>query len=265
MKILEIFENRLRYKNYSQNTIKVYKQTLSQYFKDIDCKDPYRISTKEIIDYLESKTFSSIAQQNQFIGSLKLFARYILGKKDVHLDKIERPKKEKKLPQVIEKEFLLDRISKIKNKKHKAIIALAYSTGMRVSEVCNLKIEDIDSKRMIINVSQAKGRKDRIVALSQNILEMLRDYFKEFKPKVFLFNGQFDLQYSHRSCNNIVKHYLGNNYHFHLLRHSCFTALLEAGTDLRLIQKVAGHSSSKTTEIYTHVSTASISKIALPI
>jgi site-specific recombinase XerD len=136
---------------------------------------------------------------------------------------------------------------------------------MRVSEVCNLKIEDIDSKRMIINVRQAKGRKDRIVALSSTILEILRNYFKEFKPKVFLFNGKFDLQYSHRSCNQIVKHYLGKDYHFHLLRHSCFTALLEAGTDLRMIQKVAGHSSSKTTELYTHVSTASISKIALPI
>jgi site-specific recombinase XerD len=265
MKILEIFENKLRCKNYAQNTIKVYKQTLFQYLKETNCKDPYRISTKEIIDYLESKSFSSIAQQNQFIGCLKLFAKYILGKKDVHLDKIERPKKEKKLPQIIEKEFLLDRISKIKNKKHKAIIALAYSTGMRVSEVCNLKIEDIDSKRMIINIRQAKGRKDRIVALSENILEMLRDYFKEFTPKVFLFNGQFNLQYSHRSCNQIVKHYLGKDYHFHLLRHSNATALLEAGTDIRIIQKHLGHSSSKTTEIYSHVSTALLSKMPLPI
>jgi site-specific recombinase XerD len=265
MKILEIFENKLRYKKYAQNTIKVYKQTLFQYFKETNCKDPYRISTKEIVNYLETKSFSSVAQQNQFIGCLKLFAKYILGKKDVHLDKIERPKKEKKLPQIIEKEFLLDRISKIKNKKHKAIIALAYSTGMRVSEVCNLKIEDIDSKRMIINIRQAKGRKDRIVALSQNILKMLRDYFKEFTPKVFLFNGQFDLQYSHRSCNQIVKHYLGKDYHFHLLRHSNATALLEAGTDIRIIQKHLGHSSSKTTEIYSHVSTALLSKMPLPI
>lgn len=103
MKILEIFENKLRYKNYSQNTIKVYKQTLFQYLKEVNCKDPYKISTKEIVDYLEYKSFTSIAQQNQFIGCLKLFAKYILGKKDVHLSKIERPKSEKKLPRVIDK------------------------------------------------------------------------------------------------------------------------------------------------------------------
>ena len=107
MKILEIFENKLRYKNYSQNTIKTYKQTLYQYFKETNCKDPYRISTKEIVNYLETKSFTSISQQNQFIGCLKLFSRFILNKKDIHLDKIERPRGEKKLPKIIEKEFLL--------------------------------------------------------------------------------------------------------------------------------------------------------------
>ena len=122
MKVLEIFENKLRYKNYSQNTIRVYRQTLFQYLKEINCKDPYRISTKEMADYLENKTFTSISQQNQFIGCLKLFAKHILNKKDVHLSKIERPKTEKKLPQVIDKDFLLDKISKIGNLKHKAII-----------------------------------------------------------------------------------------------------------------------------------------------
>lgn len=161
MKVLEIFENKLRYKNYSKNTIKVYRQTLHQYFKETDCKDPHRISTKEIVNYLESKSFTSVAQQNQFIGCLKLFARYILNKKDIHLDKIERPRKERKLPKVIDKEFLLDKISKIENLKHKSIISLAYSTGMRVSEVCNLKIEDIDSKRMLIHIRNSKGNKDR--------------------------------------------------------------------------------------------------------
>jgi site-specific recombinase XerD len=159
----------------------------------------------------------------------------------------------------------LDSINKIQNKKHKAIIALAYSTGMRVSEVCNLLISDIDSKRMIITIRQSKGKKDRIVALTSKVLEILRIYFKDYKPKEFLFNGQFEPQYSHRSCNEIVKKYLGKDYHFHLLRHSNATALLEAGTDLRIIQKHLGHASSKTTEIYTHVSTNLLHAMALPI
>lgn len=265
MKILEIFENKLRFKNYRQNTIKVYKQTLYQYFIETKCIDPYQVTTKSIIDYLENKKFTSISQQNQFIGTLKLFARYILGKKDIHLDKIERPRKEKKLPKIIEKEFLLEKIQKIENKKHKAILSLAYSTGMRVSEVCNLKQSDIDSKRMIITIKQSKGGKDRIVPLSDKVLEILRNYHREYWPKEYVFNGQFSLQYSHKSCNELVKKYLGKEYHFHLLRHSNATALLEAGTDLRIIQKHLGHSSSKTTEIYTHVSTAILQKMNLPI
>lgn len=118
---------------------------------------------------------------------------------------------------------------------------------------------------MIINIYQGKGKKDRIVPLSENILNLLRQYYKQYKPKQFLFNGQNNSQYSPESCNKIVKKYLGNEYHFHLLRHSCFTTLLESGTDLRIIQKLAGHSSSKTTEIYTHVSTNLLSKINLPI
>lgn len=265
MKVLEIFENKLRYKNYSKNTIKVYRQTLYQYLKETDCKDPYRVPTKEIVSYLENKSFTSVAQQNQFIGCLKLFARYILNKKDIHLDKIERPRKERKLPKVIDKEFLLDRISKIENLKHKSIISLAYSTGMRVSEVCNLKIEDVDSKRMLIHIKNSKGNKDRFVPLSPTILSLLREYFKEYKPKEYLYNGQFSLQYSHRSCNEIVKKYLGNEFHFHLIRHSHATALLESGTDLRYIQDQLGHSSSKITEIYTHVSTTHKHKLPLPI
>lgn len=265
MKILEIFENKLRYKNYSNNTIKVYKQTLYQYFKETNCKDPYAITTKSIINYLEHKNFTSVSQQNQFIGCLKLFARYILNKKDIHLDKIERPRREKKLPKIIEKEFLLSQLEKIENKKHKALLTLVYSTGMRVSEVCNLKQSDIDNKRMIITIRQSKGRKDRIVPLTQKVLELLRDYHREYGPKEYVFNGQFSLQYSHRSCNQIVKKYIGKEYHIHLLRHSNATALLEAGTDLRIIQKHLGHSRSSTTEIYTHVSTAILQKMNLPI
>jgi site-specific recombinase XerD len=142
---------------------------------------------------------------------------------------------------------------------------LTYSVGLRVSEVINLKIEDIDSKRMIIHIKNAKGRKDRIVPLSENILKLLRGYFLKYKPKTYLFNGQKSIIYSSGSCNKIVKKYLGEKYHIHQLRHSCFTYLLECGVGLRIIQKIAGHSSSKTTEIYTHVSNQMLNKIKLPI
>lgn len=265
MKVLEIFENKLRFKNYSENTIKVYKQTIFQYLKEINCKDPYRISTKEIVYYLEHKKFSSISQQNQFIGCLKVFARYVLNKKDVHLDKIERPRSEKKLPKVIDKDFLICKISKIENIKHKLIITLAYSTGMRVSEVCNLKIKDVDFQRKLIHIKNAKGRKDRIVPLSQTVSELMIKYFDLYKPTEYVFNGQNEPKYSPRSCNEIVKKYIGKEYHFHLLRHSSFTALLESGVDLRIIQKIAGHSNVKTTECYTHVSNQFLSKVNLPI
>lgn len=266
MKILQIFENKLRYKNYSVNTVKVYTQILSQYLKETNCKDPYRVLTKDIIYFLENKKFTSTSQQNQFIGCLKLFARYILNKKDVHLDKIERPRGEKKLPKIIEKEFIINKLSKIENIKHKALLSLAYSTGMRVSEICSLKQVDIDSKRMIIHIKNSKGRKDRVVPLSQNILILLRKHHIKEKPVDYVFNGQNKgNKYSHTSCNQLVKKYIGKEYHMHLLRHSNATALLEAGTDIRYIQKHLGHSNVKTTEIYCHVSTAMLSKLNLPV
>lgn len=159
----------------------------------------------------------------------------------------------------------IDRLSKIENLKHKSILTLAYSTGMRVSEVCNLKIEDIDSKRMLIHVKNSKGRKDRVLPLSSAVLILLREYFRSFKPVEYLFKGQNNPKYSHKSCNEIVRKYIGKEYHFHLIRHSHATALLEAGTDLRNIQEQLGHASSKTTEIYTHVSVAHKHKLPIPV
>ncbi|MCZ2223305.1 MAG: tyrosine-type recombinase/integrase, partial [Chitinophagales bacterium] len=177
----------------------------------------------------------------------------------------KRPRGEKKLPIVIDKDFIIEKLSNIENIIHKAILSLAFSVGLRVSEVLNLKIEDIDPKRMIIHIHNAKGRKDRIVPLSENILFLLREYYKKYRPKKYLFNGQFDLIYSAKSCNEIIKKYLGEKYHFHQLRHSFATTLLEQGTDLRYIQKLLGHRNCKTTEIYTHVSTQNLQKISLPI
>jgi site-specific recombinase XerD len=259
-----MYSDDLKLKNYSSNTIENYKSQVGLFLKHFDkvATKPSEISENQIKEWLLMA--NSINGRKHRISAVKLFYK-LTGKQPLKFRHIEYPRSEKKLPQIIDKTYLLESINKIQNKKHKAIIALAYSTGMRVSEVCNLLISDIDSKRMIITIRQSKGKKDRIVALSSKILEILREYFKEYKPKTYLFNGQFGDQYSHTSCNQIVKQYLGKEFHFHQLRHSNATALLEAGTDLRIIQKHLGHASSKTTEIYTHVSTNLLQSMALPI
>jgi len=257
------YERDLRLKNYADNTIKNYLCQIEMFLNYFKGKDsPKHISSDEIKDYL--LTAKQVNSQRHMHSAIKLFYKYTIHQPQ-KFRFIEYARKEKKLPTVIDKNFLVNQINNIQNLKHKSIIMLAYSTGMRVSEICNLLISDIDSKRMIIIIRQGKGDKDRLVPLSENVLKVLRQYFTEYKPKQYLFNGQFDLQYSHKSCNEIVKKYIGKDYHFHTLRHSNATALLESGTDLRVIQKLLGHSSSKTTEIYTHVSTNVISKVNTPI
>jgi site-specific recombinase XerD len=263
-KYTEAFRKDLELKNYSKNTIENYVSQVFIFLKQMSSKftEPAKVNETSIKNWLmESK---SINGRKHRLSALKLFYKMTVNQ-PMKFRHIEYPRSEKKLPRVIDKDFLLQKINLISNLKHKSIIMLAFSTGMRVSEVCNLLISDIDSKRMIITIRQSKGRKDRIVPLSDKVLETLRAYFLEYKPKQYLFNGQFELRYSERSCNQIVKKYIGPEYHFHLLRHSSFTALLESGTDLRIIQKLAGHSNVKTTEIYTHVSTNLLSKIQLPV
>lgn len=259
----EICKLKLKYINYADNTISAYLFYINQFLNNIKVQ-PSRLNSNDFQRYLNNYSFTSVSQQNQVINAIRFLYKYGLNKK---YDKVsfERPRKEKKLPRVIDKDFLLHKISKIKNLKHKTVICLAYSTGMRVSEIINLKIKDIDSDRMVINVLNEKGRKDRVVPLSRRILHILREYFMDSKPVTYLFNGQSSLKYSQTSCNKIIKKYIGSDYHFHLLRHSCFTALMESGVDLRIIQSIAGHNSSKTTEIYTHVSNNLLSKIPLPI
>lgn len=263
-KHIELYRKELELKNYSLNTIKNYVSQVEIFLKahNNQFTEPSKINEATIKKWLlQFKTRNSMCHS---ISSLKLFYKMVI-KQPLKFKYIEYPRSEKKLPQVIDNQFLLDKIDKIKNLKHKAIISLAYSVGLRVSEVVNLKITDIDSKRMLITVRQSKGNKDRIVPLSKNMLQLLRAYFKQYKPNEYLFNGQFTNQYSTTSCNSIVKQYLGNDYHFHTLRHSCFTTLLESGTDLRIIQKIAGHSNVKTTEIYTHVSSQLLNRVKTPL
>ena len=259
----EICNQKLNYLNYSPKTKSTYLYYIQE-FLNSQIIPPSRLTSQDFQSYLDNYNFSSISKQNQVINAIRFLYKFGLNKK---YDKVSftRPKKEKKLPKVVDNQYIINQLQNIQNLKHKAILSLTYSVGLRVSEIVNLKITDIDSNRMIIHIKNAKGKKDRLVPLSNNVLDLLRLYFKEFKPKEYLFNGQTTNQYSIQSCQKIYKQYIDDKSSIHSLRHSCFTNLLEKGTDLRIIQKLAGHSSSKTTEIYTHVSNKLLSKIQLPI
>jgi len=270
--ILEQYRNRLIQKRYSKNTISIYCNYFEDfciYFKNTKLQNilPEQINTY-ILQLIETKNIST-SQQNQRINAIKFYYEKILGKEKQYYD-IHRPKKEQKLPRVLSKNEVKRILNSSNNVKHKCILMLIYSAGLRRSELIDLKISDIDSKRMVINIRGAKGKKDRISLLSKNTLMLLRKYYKEYKPKTFLFEGQDGGKYSATSVANILKHATkkrGIQKHVtpHMLRHSFATHLLEQGTDLRYIQVLLGHSSSRTTEIYTHVSKKAIDNIINPI
>ena len=200
---------------------------------------------------------------------LKLFFSTIKGAK-LDIDIVHRPRREKLLPNVLSKEEVKLIINAHANIKHKAMLSLIYSCGLRRNELINLKLTDVDSKRNLLIIRQSKGKKDRIVPLSEKTIEMLREYFIACRPKYWLFEGQNkNEQYNENSLAAVLKQPLIKSnikkpVSLHWLRHSYATHLLEAGTDLRYIQEILGHSSSKTTEIYTHVSNKSLQKIISP-
>ena len=188
----------------------------------------------------------------------------------IEIDKIHRPKRSKLLPNVLSKEEIKLILNAHSNIKHKMMLSLIYSCGLRCGELLALQPVHIDSMRNIVLLKNSKGKKDRIVPLNPKILEILRDFYKVYKPKTYLFEGQtIGLQYDARSLQLILKQALQKTgitkpVTLHWLRHSYATHLLESGTDLRYIQELLGHNSSKTTEIYTHVSTKSIQQIKSP-
>ena len=211
----------------------------------------------------------SSSKQNQYINAIKFYYEKVLGREKQYY-KVLRPKKEDKLPDVLSKEEIASMIKSTKNLKHKSLIVLIYSCGLRRSEAINLKLTDIDSKRMLVKIRGGKGRKDRYVQLADGTLEVLRKYFKEHKPIEWLFTGQKGGQYSVESIEKIVKKAakkakIQKNVYPHILRHSFATHHLEQGTDLRYIQEWLGHNSSKTTERYTHVSQTDFKKFRNPL
>ena len=268
---IQTFIRYLNSKRYSSNTIKVYSDSMSTFLRYFSMKDITAISNDDLIDfnnnYILKNNFSS-SFQNQVVNAVKLYFSAIQHKK-IDVELIHRPRREKVLPNVLSKEEVKAILDAPYNLKHRAMLAMIYSCGLRRGELLSLTKFDIDSKRMVVIIRMAKGKKDRIVPLSPKILSLLRDYYKSYNPKEFLFEGQGGGKYSEKSLENVFKQSLlkANNKKpvtLHWLRHSYATHLLESGTDLRYIQDLLGHKSSKTTEIYTHVSTKNIQNIRSP-
>lgn len=266
------FENWLLSKRYSKSTIKTYCDVLRVFFTFHKTISIQHITMQNIIQFNTEYIIGrglSISYQNQFVNALKLFY-LIIRNTNIIIENIARPRREYRLPNVLSKEEVKVLLNTIRNLKHRTMLCLLYSCGLRSGELLNLQPTHIDSKRNIILIKQSKGKKDRIVPLSPKILEMLREYYRYYKPKTYLFEGQnIGEQYDSRSLQLVLKHAVKKaGIHkpvtLHWLRHSYATHLLESGTDLRYIQELLGHNSSRTTEIYTHVSTKNIQQIKSP-
>ena len=269
---IEKFKHWLRSKRYSESTLKTYSEALKSFLIFCNAKSIKDINNDDVIGYNNEyilKNNLSSSYQNQVVNAIKLFFR-ILKDSTIEIAKIHRPKREKVLPNVLSKEEVKAILEAHRNLKHKTMLSLIYSCGLRCGELLALKPVHIDSKRNIVLLKNAKGKKDRIVPLSPKILEMLREYYKMYKPQIYLFEGQTTgMPYDARSLQLILKQAIKKvgitkPVTLHWLRHSYATHLLESGTDLRYIQELLGHNSSKTTEIYTHVSTKSLQLIKSP-
>lgn len=271
-KKIEQFTQWMRSRRYADNTIQTYTDGLRIFMRYFSAKNIELISNEDLIDfnnqYILAHQFSG-SYQNQIINAVKLFFRNIqLRSMDIAL--VHRPKPEHKLPNVLSKEEVKSILQAPTNIKHKAMLSVIYSCGLRCGELLRLKFEHVDSKRNLLVIKQSKGKKDRIVPLSKKIIELLRDYYKACHPKVFLFEGQHSgSMYDERSLQQVLKQSLSKTginkpVTLHWLRHSYATHLLESGTDLRYIQEILGHSRSTTTEIYTHVSTRNIQNVISP-
>jgi site-specific recombinase XerD len=252
---IEKFRSWMQQKRYSENTVKTYIHQLEIFFGYFAQIKPDEISNSDITDFNSSfilKHNLSATFQNQTISALKKFFKFQLNNV-LEYDFIERPIKSHTLPKVIDKKDLELIFASIKNEKHKIAFETIYAHGLRRGELLNLKLEHIDSKRGMISIINAKGKKDRMVPISKKWLEKARQYFLAYKPQVYLIEGQFKgKSISAESLQKVFEKTIEEckikkPYTIHCLRHSFATHLLENGTDLRYIQELLGHKSSKTT------------------
>lgn len=265
-------EQLLILKNYSPSTCKTYLTEFAQLLyvlKKMPVQEMDYDRLKKYFAWCITTKKISANQLHSRINAIKFYFEHIL-KMDRFTYEIPRPKKPLLLPKVLAEEAVVRLLAAAENIKHKLLLSLCYGMGLRVSEVCALRIVDIDSDRMQVNIVAAKGKKDRYVNLPHSILEELRIYYKTYLPRNYLFEGQFGDRYSIRSAQQVFKNCLkkaaiNKDMGIHGLRHSFATHLMENGTDITLIQKMLGHNDIKTTLLYTHVSKKSISKVESPL
>ena len=267
-KWLDLYSKDCRLKYPSLATQNNYiSQVKSFLWRFSDEVEPKSISNEKIKDWLlEAKTINTRKHRLCALNSFYLLTVRMPEK----VSRIPYPRSEKKLPIVLSVDEVQRMFNACHNLKHRVILTLLYSTGLRVSELINLQWTHIDRSRMVINVVKAKGNKDRQVMLPESLIPLLENYYREYRSRVYVLNGQFDLQYSSRSVLQVVKQLseaagIGKRVYTHLMRHCSFTHMVEAGVDINLIQRLAGHSNVKTTAVYTHISHSLISKIQSPI
>jgi site-specific recombinase XerD len=268
---LQLMQQKLILKNYSKHTVKTYLYMFRNFLEYTYPMPLHQVAKPHVINYhlwLVTERKVSVSYQNQSINAIKFYLEKVL-KHPVTVYDLQRPLKQKTLPKVLSVGEVSQIIEATNNIKHRAILSIIYGAGLRISECIHLKISDIDASNMRIWVRNAKGKKDRITLLSKGLLQLLRDYYRAYRPKVWLFEGPTEKQYSASSIRHFFhrakkKALVKSPATVHTLRHSFATHLLENGTNLRYIQKLLGHNSSKTTEIYTHVCTTNLTNIMSP-
>ncbi len=262
----------LKGKRYSKSTIDTYTHFIADFVEFYNAKDIKQLNNRDVEVFIETifiKRNYAISTQRQFVSALKLFIVYHPYTYIEDL-KLARPKASKLLPNVLSQNEVIRLLSVTDNLKHKTILALIYSAGLRISELINLKIEDLKIERRQIHVKNAKGRKDRYVVLAESTLPLLQSYLNIYKPSIFLIEGAKQQEYSASSIRKFMntsckKANIIGKVTPHTLRHSYATHLIESGVGLRHIQELLGHSSPKTTMIYTHIARKDVLAIKSPL
>jgi len=243
------FANSLRAKNYSERTISCYVSILRSFLSHFKVS-PNRINSEQITEWIASHDNGST--KSQIRGCLKNYYTHVIGQPR-KFDRVPNPKREHKLPTVVDRNKLIMRIDQIQNIKHRAMVSILYGLGLRRSELLDLHVSDINGIRKTIHVRSGKGKKDRILPISDSLLDLLRNYYRSYWPATYLFEGSSSGRYSPASLAKLCKVHMGTNPHS--LRHCNATHLIEAGMDVSEVSKRLGHSKLETTMIYNHIST----------